>query len=68
MASFQPKIGLKRPRKRENKIKKIFPTSSYSTRNRKFQKKSKKIQKNKKPYSDFFSNKNKLEKADKGRK
>ena len=40
MASFQVKIGWERPRKRENKkIKKIVPTSSYTTRNRKFQKK-----------------------------
>ena len=46
MASFQAKIGLKRPRYRENKI--IVPFHSYPTRNRKFQKNSKKIQKIKK--------------------
>ena len=42
MASFQVKICWEGPRKRENKkIKKIVPTSSYTTRNRKFQKKKK---------------------------
>ena len=44
MASFRAKICSGRPRKRENK-KKIVPTSSYSTRNRKFQKNSKKLKK-----------------------
>ena len=43
MASFQAKIGLKMPGKRE--YKNIIPSRSYPTRNRKFQKKSKKIQK-----------------------
>ena len=38
MGSFQAKIGWERPRKRENK-KKIVPMGSYTTRNRKFQKK-----------------------------
>ena len=38
MASLQAKISWERPRKREKKIK-IVPTSSYTTRNRKFQKK-----------------------------
>ena len=42
MVSLQAKISWEWSRKRENKIKKIFPTSSYPTRNRKFQKKSKK--------------------------
>ena len=44
IASFQAKIGQERLRKRENK-KKIIPTSSYPTRNKKFQKNRKKIQK-----------------------
>ena len=43
MASFQVKIGWKRPRKRENKI--IVPFRYYPTSNRKFQKNSKKIKK-----------------------
>ena len=38
MASFQAKIGLKRPRMIE-KIKIIDPFLSYTTRNRKFEKK-----------------------------
>ena len=41
---FKPKKSWERPRKRENK-KQIVPTSSYPTRNRKFQKNGKKIQK-----------------------
>ena len=47
MASFRAKIRWGRPRKRENK-KKIVPMSFYHTRNRKFKKKSKKIEKIKK--------------------
>ena len=47
IASFQAKIGQEMLRKRENK-KKIVPMSSYPTRNKKFQKKRKKIQKIKK--------------------
>ena len=43
MNSFQAKIGWKWMRKRE--IKMIVPFLSYPTRNRKFQKNSKKIQK-----------------------
>ena len=39
--------------------------SSYPTRNRKFKKKSKKIQKQ---YYGFFSNQNKLENAEKEKK
>ena len=48
MASFQAKIGWKRPRKKENKKNKkikIVLMSSYPTRNREFQKNSKKTQK-----------------------
>ena len=41
MASFQAKISWERPRKKEKK--KIVPMSSDPTRNRKFQKNSKKI-------------------------
>ena len=48
MASFQAKIVWKRPRKRENKNYRFAPFRSYLTRNRKFQKNSKKIQKIKK--------------------
>ena len=47
IASFQVKIGWERSRKRENK-KKIVSMSSYPTRNRKFLKNRKKIQKLKK--------------------
>ena len=48
MPSFQAKIGLKRPGKRENNNYRSVPFCSYPTRNRKFQKNSKKIQKVKK--------------------
>ena len=46
MNSVLAKIGWKRMRKREIKI--IVPFLSYPTRNRKFQKNSKKIQKTRK--------------------
>ena len=46
MASFQAKIGWKMPRKRKNKNYQSVPFRSYTTRNRKFEKKnSKKIEK-----------------------
>ena len=45
MASFQVKIDWKMPRKREYKIYRSVPFRSYTTRNRKFQKNRKKIQK-----------------------
>ena len=48
MASFQAKIGWKMPRKRKNKNYRPGPFRSYTTRNRKFQKNSKNIQKIKK--------------------
>ena len=67
MASFQAKICWGTPRKRENK-KKIVAMSSYPTRNSKFPKNSKKIQKIKNQYSGYFSNQNKLGKAEKERK
>ena len=66
MASFLAKIGWKRLRKRENKIIVTFRTNP--TRNRKFQKNSKKIQKNKKYSYVFFSNQNKFKKDEKMRK
>ena len=61
MASFQAKIdqeGWER-----EKIKKIGPLSTYLTRNKKFQKHSKKIQKIKKHHYGFFSSQNRLEMA-----
>ena len=45
MASFQAQISWKRQRKRENKNCHSVPLRSYPSRNRKFQKNSKKIQK-----------------------
>ena len=66
MASFQAKIGWKMPRKR--KIKIIGPFHSYITRNRKFQKKSKNIQKIKEYLYGFLSCQNRFEKAMKERK
>ena len=47
------------------KIKIIVPIRSYPTRNSKFQKNSKKIQKIKKPRYGFFSSQNRFEKAKK---
>ena len=44
MATFQAKIGWKRPRKRKNKT--IASFRPYPNRNRKLQKNSKKIKKN----------------------
>ena len=41
---------------------------SYPTRNRKFQKNSKKIQKIRKHHHNFFPSQNRLEKAEKERK
>ena len=43
MASFQAKINWKRPRKRKNVNFRSVPFRSYTTRNTKFQKNSKKI-------------------------
>ena len=65
MASLQAKLSWERLRKRE---KKIVPTSSYLTRNRKFQKNSKKIQTLRKHHYGFFSSQNMLGKAEKERK
>ena len=52
----------------KEKIKIIVPFRSYTTRNRKFEKNGKKIQKIKKYHSGFFSSQNRLEKAEKERK
>ena len=84
MVSFQAKIGWKGLRKRENKnylsvtqvgkgrerekIKIILPLRSYPTRNRKFQKNSKKILKIRKYHYGLLSSQNRLEKAEKVRK
>ena len=46
MASFKARIGWKRPRKKKIIVVVLF--RSYPTRNRKFQERSKKIQKNSK--------------------
>ena len=66
MDSFQAKIGWNSPRNRENKI--IVTFCSNRTRNRKFQKNKKKIQKIKKHYYEFISSQNRLEKYEKDRK
>ena len=51
MTSFQAKTGQERPRKKK---KIIVLINSYPTRNRKFQKNSKNIQKIKKYHYGFF--------------
>ena len=68
MASFQAKIGWKTQRKRENKNCRFIPFRSYTTRNTKFQKNSKKIQKFKKCHYGFISSQNRLQNDEKGRK
>ena len=65
MAFFQAKIGLKRPRKRENNNYRSVPFRSYPTRKRKFQKNSKKTKKIKKHHYGFISSQKRLEKAEK---
>ena len=67
MASFQAKIGWKTQRKRENKNCHSVPFRSYPTRNRKFQKNKKKIQKIKKYRNGFISSQNWFENAEKER-
>ena len=63
---FKPKqVGKGRERE---KIKIIVSLRSYPTRNRKFQKNSKKIQKFKKSHYGFISSENRLEKDEKERK
>ena len=66
MNSFQAKIGWKSMRKIENKIFVSF--RSYPTRNTKFKKNSKKIQKIKKYHYGFISSQNMLAKDEKERK
>ena len=68
MDSHPAKIGRKRVRKRENKNYRSVPFRSYPTRNRNFQKTSKKIQKIKKYHYGFISVQNRLEEAEKNRK
>ena len=63
MASFQAKIGWKG--REQEKIKIIVPFRSYPTRNRKFKKNCKKIQKIKKYHYSFISSQNRLEKTEK---
>ena len=55
MDSFQAKIGWGRMKKRENKNYRSVSFHSYLTRNRKFQKISKKIQKIQKYHYGFVS-------------
>ena len=66
MASFHRKIGWKSPRKRKNKN--YRSVRSYTMRNKKFQKKTKKIQKVKKHHYGFFSNQQRSENTEKERK
>ena len=66
MVSFQAKTGWEMQRKREKKI--IVSISSYLTRNREFQKNSKKIEKFKKHHYDFISSQNGSGEAEKERK
>ena len=61
MASCLAKIGLKRPRKRENNNYRSVPFRSCPTLNRKCQKNSKKIQKFKKYHYGFITGQNRLE-------
>ena len=63
MASFQVKVGWKSPWKQENKN-----FRSYPTRNRKFEKNSKKIQKIKKYHYGFISSHNRLKNDEKEEK
>ena len=63
MASFHAKVSWKSPRNGENKN-----FRSYPSRNRKFQKNSKKIQKIKKYHYGFIPSQSKLEKSKKWRK
>ena len=64
MASFKAKIGWKTQRNRENKNFRFVLFRSYPTRNRKFQKDSKKM---KKYHYSFIESQNRLENAEKKR-
>ena len=68
MDSYPAKIGWKRVRKSENKNYLSVPFRSHPTRNRNFQKTSKKIQKIKKYHYGFISVQNRLEEAERNRK
>ena len=68
MALFQDKIGRKSPGTKEKRNYRSVPFRSYTKRNRKFQKKSKTIQKTKKWGYDFISSQSRSEKARKERK
>ena len=68
MASFQDKISWKVQRKRENKNFRFVLFRSYPTRNRKFKKNIKKIQKTKQYHYGFISTENWLENVEKERK
>ena len=63
MASSQAKIGWKMMTQRENKDYRFISFRHYPTRNRKFQKNSKKIKKIEKYHNGFFSTRNTLEEA-----
>ena len=63
MASFQAKIGCKRPRMRENKNYPSVPFLPDAWQ--KIQKKGKKIQKNKKYHCGFILSQSRLENAGK---
>ena len=67
-SSSQNKLGKDEKERKFKKKKKIVPTSSYRTRNRKFQKNRKNIQKIRKHYYGLFSSQNMLGKAEKVRK
>ena len=68
MTSCLAKIGLKRPRKKENNNYRSTPFRSYPTLNRKFQKNSKKFQKVNEYHYGLISSQNRLEKDEKERK
>ena len=68
MALFQDKISWIRQIKGENKNCRSVPFRSYTTRNRKFQKNTNKIEKIKKYHYVLISNQNRSEKAEKERK
>ena len=68
MAFFQAKIGLKRPRKRENNNYSFVSFRSNPTLNRKFQKNSNKIKKIKIYHYGIISRQNRLENAEKEKK
>ena len=64
MAPSQAKIGRRMQRKRENKNFHSVPFRFYPTRNRKFQKNSKKIENTKQYHYGFISSQNWLENAE----